>query len=118
MMKALDSAALRRPSHHLEPVRPTSRNMIQDTLVALDWDGKTAVPLLAKSWTISPDGKLYTFKLRDDVQFCSGKKFTAADVVYSFNRQKDPATKRALCLARGQDQGTARPRPLHGASTS
>src|SRR5882762_4190997 len=55
---------------------PTSDvvNMIQDTLVALDWDGKTPIPYLAKSWTISPDGKLYTFKLRDDVTFCSGKK--------------------------------------------
>lgn len=68
---------------------PTSdvSHMIQDTLVALDWDGKTPVPLLAKSWTVSPDGKLYTFKLRDDVQFCSGKKMTAEDVIYSFKRQ-------------------------------
>ncbi len=62
-------------------------HMIQDTLVALDWDGKTAIPLLAKSWTVSPDGKLYVFKLRDDVTFCSGKKFTAEDVIYSFKRQ-------------------------------
>jgi peptide/nickel transport system substrate-binding protein len=68
-------------------------NMFQDTLVALDWDGKTAIPYLAKSWTISPDGKTYTFKLREDVQFCSGKKFTAEDVIYSFKRLKDPATK-------------------------
>jgi predicted metalloprotease with PDZ domain len=54
---------------------PTSDvvHLIQDTLTALDWDGKTALPLLAKSWTISPDGKTYTFKLRDDVTFCSGK---------------------------------------------
>jgi len=68
-------------------------NMIQDTLVALDWDGKTPIPYLAKSWTISPDGKLYTFKLRDDVSFCSGKKFTAEDVVYSFARLKSPEIK-------------------------
>jgi peptide/nickel transport system substrate-binding protein len=68
-------------------------NMFQDTLVALDWDGKTAIPYLAKSWTISSDGRIYTFKLREDVQFCSGKKFTAEDVVYSFKRLKDPATK-------------------------
>ncbi len=68
-------------------------NMFQDTLVALDWDGKTPIPYLAKSWTISPDGKLYTFKLRDDVTFCSGKKFTAEDVVYSFKRLKDPDIK-------------------------
>ena len=48
---------------------PTSDivNMFQDTLVALDWDGKTAIPYLAKSWTISEDGRTYTFKLRDDV---------------------------------------------------
>ena len=44
-------------------------NMFQDTLVAMDWDGKTPIPYLAKSWTMSPDGKLYTFKLREDVQF-------------------------------------------------
>ena len=67
MMKSLDAP-------HYDGQRttwsPTSDivNMIQDTLVALDWDGKTAIPYLAKSWTISPDGKLYTFKLRDDVQ--------------------------------------------------
>ncbi len=68
-------------------------NMIQDTLVALDWDGKTAIPYLAKSWDVSADGKTYTFHLRDDVTFCSGKKFTAEDVVYSFNRLKAPETR-------------------------
>ena len=74
---------------------PTSDivNMIQDTLVALDWDGKTPIPYLAKSWDVSADGKTYTFHLRDDVQFCSGKKMTADDVVYTFNRLKSPDTK-------------------------
>jgi len=68
-------------------------NMTQDTLVALDWDGKTPVPYLAKSWEISPDGRTYTFHLRDDVTFCSGKKFTAEDVAYTVTRLRDPATK-------------------------
>ncbi len=68
-------------------------NMIQDTLVALDWDGKTPIPYLAKSWEVSADGKTYTFQLRDDVTFCSGKKFTAEDVVYTFNRLKAPETR-------------------------
>ena len=92
MMKSLDAP-------HYDGQRTTWSpssdivNMFQDTLVAMDWDGKTAIPYLAKSWTISEDGKLYTFKLRDDVQFCSGKKFTAEDVIYSFKRLKDPATK-------------------------
>ena len=56
MMKSLDAP-------HYDGQRttwsPTSDivNMFQDTLVALDWDGKTAIPYLAKSWTISEDGK-------------------------------------------------------------
>ena len=92
MMKSIDAP-------HYDAQRttwgPTSDivNMFQDTLVALDWDGKTPIPYLAKSWTVSPDGKLYTFKLRDDVSFCSGKKFTAEDVVYSFKRLKSPEIK-------------------------
>jgi len=87
-MKALDAPHF---DGHRTTWSPTSDvvNLVQDTLVALDWDGKTALPLLAKSWTVSPDGKTYLFKLRDDVQFCSGKKFTSADVVYSFNRQRE-----------------------------
>ncbi|WP_193181758.1 ABC transporter substrate-binding protein [Nisaea sediminum] len=60
--------------------------MMGDTLVALGPDMKTISPLLAKSWTVSPDGLLYTFKLRDDVSFCSGKKLTAKDVKATIDR--------------------------------
>ncbi len=77
-------------------------NMTQDTLVALDWDGKTPVPYLAKSWEISPDGRTYTFKLRDDVSFCSGKKFTAEDVVYTITRLKNPDTKGPFAWRAGE----------------
>src|SRR5262245_45101402 len=92
MMKSLDSPHY---DGHRTTWSPASDiiNMIQDTLVALDWDGKTVLPYLAESWDVTEDGKTYTFKLRDDVQFCSGKKFTADDVVYSFKRLKDPETK-------------------------
>src|ERR1700716_3845876 len=76
-------------------------NIFQDTLVAMDWDGKTAIPYLAKSWTISEDGKTYVFKLRDDVQFCSVKKFTAADVIYSFKRLTSPELKAPLAWRAG-----------------
>ena len=67
--------------------------LLADTLVSLDYDQKTILPGLATSWTISPDGKLYTFKLRDDVTFCDGRKMTAEDVVYSIKRWIDPATR-------------------------
>ncbi|WP_374441693.1 ABC transporter substrate-binding protein [Stella sp.] len=67
--------------------------MLSDTLVTLDFDMKTIKPGLAKSWTVSDDGLTYTFDLQDGVTFCDGKKFTAADVVYTINRIIDPATK-------------------------
>lgn len=44
----------------------------------------------AENWTISDDGKEYVFKLREGVTFHNGDKFTAKDVVYTYNRSKDP----------------------------
>lgn len=41
-------------------------------------------PNLAESWTIAPDGKRYTFKLRKNVKWHDGKPFTADDVVFTF----------------------------------
>jgi len=82
-----------------DPARSTARAagevayMLSDTLVSLDWDQRTVRPGLAESWTISDDGKLYTFKLRQNVTFCDGKPFTARDVVYTINRWIDPATR-------------------------
>lgn len=67
--------------------------MLGDTLTSLDWDMKTVRPGLAREWTVSEDGRLYTFKLRDDVTFCDGRKMTADDVVYTIKRFVDPATR-------------------------
>ena len=52
--------------------------------------------MLAKFWKVSPDGKTYTFFLRDeDMRFASGNPLTAEDVVYSLQRviklNKSPA---------------------------
>ena len=85
VMRAIDTD---RYDPHTSTARSTAEIMfmVGDTLVSLDTDMKTVKPLLAKSWTVSEDGKLYTFKLRDDVTFCSGKKFTAADVKATIDR--------------------------------
>jgi peptide/nickel transport system substrate-binding protein len=59
--------------------------LMYDTLLARNNSGQV-VPLLATSWQMSPDGKAYTFRLRRDVEFHSGKKFTSADVKYTLER--------------------------------
>jgi len=43
-------------------------------------------PALAESWTISEDGKVYTFTLRDGVKFHDGSAFDAEAVVFNFDR--------------------------------
>ena len=47
---------------------------------------------LAESWTVTPDGLAYTFKLRPNVKFHSGRPLTSADVKYSIERIMDAAT--------------------------
>jgi len=50
------------------------------------------IPDLAERWTVSPDGKTYTFFLRSDALFHDGRPVTAADVKYSWERACKPAT--------------------------
>ena len=49
--------------------------------------GAKPVPLLAESYTVSPDGLTYTFVLRDGLTFADGTPVTSADVQYSFERR-------------------------------
>jgi peptide/nickel transport system substrate-binding protein len=56
-----------------------------DSLTYQDPATGKIIPHLATSWTISPDGKTYTFKLRTDVTFSNGTAFNAAAVVANVN---------------------------------
>lgn len=58
---------------------------VYETLVKLDQTGKI-VPSLADKWTVSPDGKTYTFTLHPGVKFTSGADFTAEDAKFSLDR--------------------------------
>lgn len=58
-----------------------------ETLTRLDASGVVR-PLLARSWTISEDGLTYRFDLLEGVAFHDSTTFTAADVVFSFERNK------------------------------
>jgi oligopeptide transport system substrate-binding protein len=49
-------------------------------------------PGLAERWTVSPDGKTYTFYLRSNALWSTGEAITADDVVYSWLRVLDPRT--------------------------
>ncbi|MET7283852.1 ABC transporter substrate-binding protein [Kribbella sp. NPDC005582] len=60
---------------------------VYESLVKQDESGKI-VPSLAKSWTVSPDRKTYTFDLVDNAKFTNDKPFTAADAVFSIKRVK------------------------------
>src|SRR3990167_5125101 len=62
---------------------------VNDSLIERDNDTLEYKPKLAKSWEVSPDHLSYTFVLRDDVFWHDGRKFTADDVVYSFEKIKD-----------------------------
>jgi dipeptide transport system substrate-binding protein len=65
---------------------------IYDQLVSVKSGGSELEPSLAESWTVSEDGKTYTFKLRRGVTWQSNKTFkpsrdfNADDVVFSFER--------------------------------
>jgi peptide/nickel transport system substrate-binding protein len=48
------------------------------------------IPDLARSWQVSPDGKIWTFKLRQDVRWHDGYPFTADDVVFTFKSILNP----------------------------
>jgi peptide/nickel transport system substrate-binding protein len=60
---------------------------VLEGLTKINMDG-SVTPLLAESWSIDPDGRVYTFRLRRGVKFHDGESFDASDVKYSFERAK------------------------------
>lgn len=66
---------------------------LYETLVRVEGNPPRVVPMLAESWTASPDGMEYTFRINAAARFTDGTPVTAEAVRYSFNR--------ALRLGRG-----------------
>lgn len=62
--------------------------LFYNRLVEWGADGKIE-PVLAESWTTSPDGKTWTFKLRRGVKFHSGRELVADDVKFTYDRVMD-----------------------------
>ncbi len=61
-------------------------------LLKFSGEGKF-IPVLAQSYTISPNGKIYTFIIRKDARFSDGTQVTAADVVFTIKRAQDQNLK-------------------------
>lgn len=72
-----------------------SADMLMNRLVEFDAEQGKLLPSLARSWSISADGLVYDFTLRDDVQFHHSADFTPSrhldsqDVLFSFQRMLD-----------------------------
>jgi len=58
-------------------------SLVHSALIKFD-DKLNVLPDLATKWTVSPDGKVWTFELRKDVKWHDGKPFTAKDVKFTF----------------------------------
>src|ERR687883_624539 len=56
-----------------------------------DRTGTRVVPDLAESWTISPDGLVYTLRLRQGVRFHDGSPMTSRDVKASYDKIAFPS---------------------------
>jgi ABC-type transport system substrate-binding protein len=74
-----------------------SADVLMNRLVEFDAEQGQLLPSLARSWSVSDDGLVYDFQLRDDVRFHQTAEFTpsrplnADDVLFSFQRMLDPA---------------------------
>lgn len=66
-------------------------NALFEGLCAYDEDGR-AVPGVAESWEISPDGRTYTFHIRPDAKWSDGRGVVSGDFVSSWKRTLTPAT--------------------------
>jgi oligopeptide transport system substrate-binding protein len=64
---------------------------LYECLTSLDHEAKPA-PGAAQRWSVSPDGKTYTFVLRTDARWSNGDPVTGADFVAGLRRLVDPAT--------------------------
>jgi len=68
-------------------------DLVYESLLRLNPQTLRLEPNLAESWTVSPDGLTYTFRLRRGATFHDGSQVDATDVKYTIDRILDPATK-------------------------
>ena len=77
------------PASVAERSAATAVKGLFEGLVRLNAAGQ-AVPGIAKSWTISKDGRTYTFTLRGDAKWSNGQQVLASDFEYAWKRALAP----------------------------
>src|SRR5580698_4151207 len=87
-----------------EPSRDVIRCLTAD-LIHINRGSLKTEPALAKSWSVSRDGRQYTLRLRHGVRFSDGEPFNADDVIFSFQVYLDDkvdSSQRDLLLVGGK----------------
>ena len=106
---AILHSAINEQEFLLDPQISGSLDLLQSlflTLTEYDYKNAAVVPRAAESWTVSPDGKIYTFRIRSDIPWVihplggdtvqitdedgSPRYVTAADFEYAYKRLCDP----------------------------
>ncbi|WP_286680303.1 ABC transporter substrate-binding protein [Tepidanaerobacter sp. EBM-49] len=84
-------------AHYSRGPGASKMRLIYDSLLEKGEDG--LIPWLAKEWTISSDGREYTFLLNSKVKWHDGKMLTAQDVKFSFEYfAKHPPVSNSLLI--------------------
>jgi peptide/nickel transport system substrate-binding protein len=65
-------------------------------LISVNRATQEVEPGIAESWTVSPDNKIFTLKLRDGVSWSDGTPFTSADVLFTFQAIYDARVESLL----------------------
>ncbi len=78
------------PLDVVQGIEGFTQKWVNAKLVTFDGQGQLMGDL-AESWTISDDGTVFTFTLREGVTWQDGEPFTADDVVFTFDRILTPA---------------------------
>lgn len=73
------------PEHHIQ-------QNVFEALVSVHPETLEPVPGVAESWSMSKDGKIYTFNLRKNAKWSNGEPLTAHDFVYAWTRLLKPET--------------------------
>jgi peptide/nickel transport system substrate-binding protein len=74
----------------LDVFRHSIRSAVFDSLTWVDPATLAVQPKLARSWTVSKNGRTIVFRLQEGVKWHDGTPFTASDVAFTIKRVQDP----------------------------